>query len=268
MSKRHIQGDSGGLFQVRSYVVLMITTNKTGMLFWVMLVWATSVVSDGLTGSCSYPTMGWWANLTACNNNPTYSYSPNDNNCHTFPINCQATCTNDQRMRLTSPSSPTGISCQASGGGATVPPLWSDEHHVCQLPNPGGGCGSGSVCIAKQGCVRQTGPQTCPSGWTQAVHTYQSAVDTRDCSNCTCASVSFCTGAKFTVYDDDNCAGGTNPNLDVAGSNCVSVQNLLDEWTGSYRAFAGTLGGSCQPMGGGQPTGSVTPSGAVTLCCR
>ncbi len=53
MSKRHIQGDSGGLFQVRSYVVLMITTNKTGMLFWVMLVWATSVVSDGLTGSCS-----------------------------------------------------------------------------------------------------------------------------------------------------------------------------------------------------------------------
>jgi hypothetical protein len=221
------------------------------------------------TGTCSYPSLGLWGNSNDCNGGQTYTYTPNDGNCHTFPVNCGNTCSFDQRASITTPSSPVNPpSCPASGGAATIGDMWNNEHHACQLPSAGGGCNANEVCVPKQSCVRQAAALACPLDWSKALATFSSATDTRDCSMCTCDETPVsCSGGEFVVSDDNACMGGTNPDVTISGNSCVSLQNLLDQSSGSYRAVAGTLMGNCTPQGG-QPTGSVTPSGPVTFCCR
>ncbi|MBW2458434.1 MAG: hypothetical protein JRI68_28300, partial [Deltaproteobacteria bacterium] len=150
----------------------------------------------GSSGTCSYPQMGLWLNTNSCAGTQDYTLNPQDGNCHGFPTDCGQFCSNDQRVRLTHQGFSSGGSCTAGGGTPTVPPLWTDEHHLCPLPPAGAGCGSGSVCVPKQSCVHQKGSLACPNDWPNDVSAYGNATDTRGCTNCFCAQLLGCPGAK------------------------------------------------------------------------
>jgi hypothetical protein len=225
-------------------------------------------------GSCSYPTMSRWKNQATCTGYADDLFAPGNGNCYQFPTDCGATCSNDQRLQLVSQSTLTATpSCSPSGGATTLPDLWTDEHHLCpRSASGGGGCPSGQACVSTGtsfggACVRRDGSHGCPTEFPNALTAYAGASDDRGCSACGCNAASVtCTGGSFTISDDTACQGGTNPDISVSGTTCVSARNHLDEYGGSYRAVAGTLTGSCTVQGG-QPTGSVTPSAPITLCC-
>ena len=225
-------------------------------------------------GGCSFPEMGLWTNSNDCNGGADYSLAPGDGNCHAFPIDCGQTCSNDQRVRITAQSAVTGNpSCPPSGGTPTLPPLWTNEHHVCDMPaTGGGGCQMGQACVSMGtsfggACVQQAGAQTCPGEFPKPLTAYDNATDNRACSSCSCnANGLSCTNGNVVVSDDGACMGGTNADITISGNTCTSVRDHMDENAASYRAVAGTLSGTCNTQGG-QPTGSVTPSGEVTFCC-
>lgn len=228
--------------------------------------------------TCSFPTLGSWVNSGSCSTTLDGTFNPGDANCYGFPdfYTCSGGCSNDQRVALLSDSQVTGTAtCTASGGAATLPEPWQNQHNLCALGPTGGGCGTGSVCVARASapfdqslCVFQDGDQPCPAAFPTKAETFSTTNDTRACSACTCgAADTQCSAGSFTVYDDPVCGnGGSNP-ITVSGSDCPSVQNHMDNNTASYRATAGTLSGTCPPSGGA-PTGTVTGDDAGTLCCQ
>jgi hypothetical protein len=234
----------------------------------------------GVTGaSCSLPTLAWWVNSSSCNGSPTNVFNPGDTSCHALPgsYTCFGGCANDARSSIGSPAALVGAaSCPPAGGAATIPPAWGFDDHVCPVAaQTGGGCDAGSVCIEKASapydgpaCISQPGDVKCPGEWPTRIDAYQSGTDSRGCDACSCdpAGVA-CAGDKFTVYDDNFCSMAGAAPVDLVGNSCPSMQNHVDNDSGSYRATAATLTGDCT-AGGGQPIGEIVPTGAVSFCCR
>jgi len=112
-------------------------------------------------------------------------------------------------------------SCAASGGTATAGPVsFAQLSRVCAATEgPGGGCGAGSVCVAKApsgshgACVFETTASTaqCPAGYSNAHTTMPSATsftDTRGCTSCACSGVAgaTCSGSA-ALYEAASCPG-------------------------------------------------------------
>ena len=222
-------------------------------------------------GGCSYPQLSCWFNTNSCNGMASAEYSPSDGGCKQLPDNntCSNSCNNPQVCAMSEDSKVIGSpSCVPSGGAPKIGPAWNGETAVCTGVT-GGGCNSGSVCVAtgqapfdSTACITRDGQQTCPDAYPITVYAHADGTDTRGCSDCDCDSSSLsCLGASITVYDNNTC-GGSQAIL----NGCTSVKDLIDNDSASYAATNGSLS-DCAP-GGGAPTGAVTPTDAITICCR
>jgi len=227
---------------------------------------------DVTDASCTYPALSCWFNTSNCTGGDNFAASPTDANCYQFGNSntCNGSCSNSQVCAVTQDSQVSGTpSCVASGGAATVGPMWSNENALCNHV-AGGGCDADSVCVPiapapfdSTACITRDGEQSCPLEYPVEIQAYASAIDTRDCSGCACdpSSVS-CTGASIVVYDSNSC-GGNQATI----AECTSVQSLIDNDAASFIATSGSLDGGCTPSGG-TPTGEVTPDEPVTICCE
>lgn len=162
-------------------------------------------------------------------------------------------------------------SCPPSTSDFSNKDTWSGWVQACQIQTVGGGCASGTVCVAKPSgtqslCIRQDGQQTCPAGW-KTVDAYTDGTDDRTCAACSCTANPTCTGGTYQVFDSNNCdPNGGNP-ITVDNNTCRNVSAQLDNNTWSVQKNPPTVGGSCTPQGG-EPKGSVQPKGPVTFCCK
>lgn len=181
----------------------------------------------------------------------------------------------------------TGVgTCTPSGGQLQATDMWARWLYVCGAPGTvGGGCVPGKSCAAPGGgaysgtvCIRKSGEQNCPPGWTTKMTGYQDGTDARGCTPCACkpdaASVACSTG-QYTFYDHGDCSACQAWQLlcqsreNVHSTACVDVSNIASgtSWGAQRTADPAPAGGTCTPSGGA-PTGSVQTTGAVTYCCR
>lgn len=145
---------------------------------------------------------------------------------------------------------------------------------VCRTTQePGGGCGSGEVCVPRGAgdyagyvCVEQVGEHACPPGWGTQIWAYTGANDSRGCTECGCGTpAASCAGAEYVFWDDPFCLISDEA---VSSETCKDLSGLTDYDAWSFeRSKQPFVVGSCAPSGG-SPTGSVYPTGALTFCCR
>lgn len=169
------------------------------------------------------------------------------------------------------------LAAEASGGSCApsatvvVPDLeWGGAARLCgaTAPPEKGSCAEGSVCasprttpFSARRCIAHVGAVACPAPWTSKSTYYESAIDTRSCTACTCdAPTGASCASTVTGYRGNVCeAKGAQK---VVGGACTSLGgvDLLDV------APAVPAGGACTPSGGA-PTGSVEPAAPLTVCC-
>jgi hypothetical protein len=148
---------------------------------------------------------------------------------------------------------------------------WAGWAQSCAIKTTGGGCATGTVCVAKPTatqslCVRQDGQQMCPAGW-NAVEGYVDGTDDRSCGACSCTANPTCTDGTYQVFDSNNCdPNGGNP-ITVDNNTCRNVSGQLDLFTWSVQKNPPTAAGSCAAQGGAAQ-GSMQPKGPVTFCCK
>lgn len=171
--------------------------------------------------------------------------------------------------------------CTPGGGAATVNPVtFGQLSRVCAATEgPGGGCGAGSVCVARPAtgfhgaCVSVVTDSTvsCPAGYLNAHVTMPdggSFSDTRGCSSCSCAGPTgaACSGSA-TLYASAGCAGTPAATL-PADTACHPVPSTVPLPLGSAVLNPGAVNqGSCAPDGG-QPIGAVKPRSQTVYCCQ
>jgi hypothetical protein len=195
----------------------------------------------------------------------TSMLSPGCNDLTGGPLSCQT---------VGAPAIDAAGSCAPSGGGINKDPrddvwqeTWDSEHRLCAADLPAGGCASGPGCATMEGpeslCIRRSGLiESCPSGFGDRILVYQSASDTRDCSECECGAPLglSCSGGGYTFYDSPLCDAAAAQIgascSDVSGSPSVKLTVPI----------VNTTGAQC-PSTGGLPAGSFDPEGPVTLCC-
>jgi hypothetical protein len=150
---------------------------------------------------------------------------------------------------------------------------WNTAGKGCGNAPPGGGCPGAEVCQPHPPgepfltglCVFKGGDNTCPAGPFSDRHVfYETAMDTRGCTSCSCSAPSGSTcDVSVTIYSDlTSC---TTP---VTTFNAGACGNLSGNPAviGRSAAVLPPSGGSCNASGG-QPTGSVTAILPTTFCC-
>jgi hypothetical protein len=165
-----------------------------------------------------------------------------------------------------------GGTCAPDAGSQVPAPAWMGDVRLCA---PSGstapsGCDAGEVCAPTTDlpfepstyCIARNGTWTCPAGFSALRTYYQSSVDTRACTPCTCGAPSgaTCTGGTCEASGSTSCQGGSFPlSVPQACANLGALQAALISGLTSN-------GGSCAPDGG-QPTGTFTPTTPTTICC-
>jgi hypothetical protein len=215
--------------------------------------------------SCGVPGVSFWAS-NGCGSSLGTVTPPAADVCQPVSVGVDASS-----MGADVPVQPG--TCPASGGAATIPEAsYEQEALLCEGAEEGAGCADPtSVCVRppvypfhQSICIVRNANHTCPSGpYTERTVVYQTLLDTRDCTVCSCSvptGVS-CTGTT-TLFSDGSCSSST-ATVPHDGSSCVSHPT-----TGSMRFTidSGPSGGSCT-TGGGAPTGSATGTDPLTVCC-
>jgi hypothetical protein len=163
-------------------------------------------------------------------------------------------------------TTPFGGGCQPRATQQVAPPTWGSSVRLCtgsSSAKPAAACAPNEVAApqtrapfeAGNHCIARPGNWACPSGYPNGRSYAQSAIDTRDCTACTCGAP---TGASCaaTTFTDDRCTSGAKP----AGA-CERTQSARSA------SFSGAAtGGVCAPEGG-TPTGTVVPAAPMTICC-
>jgi hypothetical protein len=157
--------------------------------------------------------------------------------------------------------------CLQGGVPATQALTWTTQQKFCETQPMGGGCPSGSVCVAKapKHCALAASPASCPGNYApEGGGTWYTGVsDARSCgSSCTCSNPTggSCGTSFIRAYiSTTNCTGSSD--TFVQGQNCG-----LDTPLRSAKVI---LQGETLPtcMVGNTMTGAATPTGAQTLCC-
>lgn len=168
------------------------------------------------------------------------------------------------------PSVPVGGACSPVFTEDLPKATFEFSGKLCEGAPFGGGCSPGKVCAPRPPepfepglCVYQQGSVACPSGsYAFPTAVYQSLVDNRGCSPCTC-------GEPHKI----SCIGSTTLHADLVCGNPV----LTVPHDGTCVGFAGTVsslvytqqgpdGGNCDPAGG-TPEGAAIPGPELTVCC-
>ncbi|MBW2456299.1 MAG: hypothetical protein JRI68_17400 [Deltaproteobacteria bacterium] len=170
------------------------------------------------------------------------------------------------------PVTPTGGSCSATGGSATVPPAsFSADALLCAGATLGAGCSGTEACTPPPGsafetgiCIFRNGNRTCDPPFSVKHIIYTGVNDWRGCSNCSCSSPSgvSCNSTTDLFEGTTNATCLNAPVTATHGGGCEPVTAA-----GSMRFLPGTAsGGSCSPSGG-NPSGSASEDGLTTVCC-
>jgi hypothetical protein len=229
----------------------------------------------------------------ACGTPPvTCSYSllcDNDSGCGSPTLiapSCGAIPGGDNFCRLD--AVPTPGPCAPSDTGGELPG-WGRVHHLCPELETSDSmeCAAGQLCadtVNARLCVMKEGEtDVCPAGFeTDLYVTYRSAMDTRQCSACTCgpAAGSTCGGVAFDLYSDaefdvcfigaqGGCLAGSSgcKKQTISTSTCASIAPLADPVYADQVGTSAPVPGTCQPSGG-VASGSFQPEDPVTVCCR
>jgi hypothetical protein len=210
--------------------------------------------------ACSIPAVEFYDNNNCSELEATLTVS--------MPMQCEPVSAGGINSVTGLPGTPSGGSCAASGGAATVEPaVFAAEARLCD-GGSGAGCGADAVCIATpeppyagQPCISSLGDLACPAGpYTEKQLVFAGIDDDRGCTSCTCGGPSgvACTGTT-TVYGQIGCPGGAT--MVPHDGSCVNT----DAKSMIY-APDPPSGGSC-PEQGGAPTGSAEPATPITICC-
>ena len=165
----------------------------------------------------------------------------------------------------------------ASGGTCTpqqtptiASPTWGKVGHICGHSPNSGGCSAAAWCAPPApanfagSCVTSPGDRACPTpGFTQKFVYFDSVIDTRACTDCTCGSPTGVTcGGTFSIFDQPGCTSTATSTFTMS-TTCYP----LKQTTQSIVASALTpVGGSCIPQPG-TGTGGVAPTNPRTVCC-
>lgn len=150
-----------------------------------------------------------------------------------------------------------------------IPPIaWEAQITTCGLTDAPMACEFNGICIPpppsgfeSTWCIWQQGDVGCPAGVfnTKSLF-FTGAEDTRDCSDCSCASPSStCEGAELMLFSSLDCAGDPSAVLDANGS-CLDV-------TAQSFAVDFPLADSCPVTTAPHPMGTAEPTGEFTFCC-
>jgi hypothetical protein len=153
-------------------------------------------------------------------------------------------------------------------------PGWGRIATSCQHNVVGGGCSAPTACVPKPGtefsrgvCILRAGVWggSCPSPYVNKYTYYQTLVDTRTCTDCSCGTP---VGAQCEgTVEVDNSPGCGSPEVMLSTLAC---SNDVTPNTTQYVRRQTTLvsSGTCA-VSGGVSTGSVEPdlSTAFTACC-
>ncbi|HVY49068.1 MAG TPA: hypothetical protein VHB21_24430 [Minicystis sp.] len=159
---------------------------------------------------------------------------------------------------------PKPASCTPSGGELKVP-TWSKELTLCAVAAGQDGCADGEACAPSDDpvCIVHDGiVDACPPGYGDPNPAYDTRVDTRACTGCTCDPDFTCPGGYEGYANDGN---GTN----VCNRAAVAIPPGICEEGLDFIQYvdappAGPL--SCTPKGG-VVSGAFTPGGPHTVCC-
>jgi len=176
-------------------------------------------------------------------------------------------------MGMTAPASvPGATSCNPAATKDIAPPTWGVSARACSsvFAATQVDCPSGSVCAPTSAppfrsglCVSTVGDVACPTTGYTVRHVYfESVVDTRDCSACTCGDVKGAScSATINVFSSTNLSCGSGDIMFLPPFTCDPAQQPAD-----FRLDISSTNGSCTPSTVA-PTGSASPSLAATFCC-
>lgn len=192
--------------------------------------------------------------------------------CQDVSTAASACGTNRPRLAIVEPAA-SGGACVASPQTPQVAPWsWASLVKGCFMTSTPAtvGCGAAEVCapppaapFAARVCVERPGDLVCPHGFSDRHVVYDSAVDTRSCTACSCGAPSgaTCAGAEIDVFSSNACSSSQQA---VTSTTCgATPHNVSSALLGQP---ATPTGGSCAASGGA-PAGAVAPSGATTICC-
>lgn len=236
---------------------------------------------SGLTGvTCSAPTEEYFSGASCSGLCGWSGPSSQWDRCMGWAFEKTDGCPAPTSVKL-GPSTPSGTpSCTPSVQAPNLPPAWIDRVRACHAPSSSLGCEGDFVCAPKgndaygQMCIFRIGEGdvACPSGpYSKKYVLYQSANDTRSCTDCQCGTASNvqCNTTLKTYSDSLGCM---TEDASIAAGTCGNFPTApLDPVEGKWVKAAKLTNqptGTC-PSSGGQPIGSVTPSGpAQTICCK
>lgn len=150
-----------------------------------------------------------------------------------------------------------------------IPPIdWEAQITTCSITDTPMSCEFNGVCIPPPPadfeatwCIYQQGDAGCPAGVFNTKELFfTGAEDSRECSDCSCASPqSTCDGAELMVFDTLDCAGDPVDTLDANGA----CQDVLGQ------SFAVSFPGaeSCPVTTAPHPMGTAQATGPFTFCC-
>lgn len=238
---------------------------------------------DVMGASCSPAQMTCWSGVTNCmvaiGNGTDWTPSLQNAACNK-PTNLLG-FTGTLSCLISTPGQVlTKGSCTPSASDFPNKETWQSQVSACDIPEAGGGCGNGQVCIPKavnptpteSVCIKQDGAsKACPAGYANVIDAFTDGTDTRGCSACACGDSNLNCAGGYTFNDLDNCAaGGNDQPIPVNSNQCKNVTALLENSvnsTWSVSTINPVANASC-PASGGQPTGSVNTQGPVTFCCK
>jgi hypothetical protein len=116
-------------------------------------------------------------------------------------------------------------------------------------------------------CIYQEGDHPCPSGYPKKRVFFESVIDPRECSECSCeAPEGGVCNAGITLFSTTDCQDLVSFSMaSSTGPACMGITPGID--LGGKRSDPGVYSpGSCKALGG-EPIGSAEPREPSTFCC-
>jgi hypothetical protein len=146
-------------------------------------------------------------------------------------------------------------------------PTWGTDVRACGGAQPlPEGCNGSDICTpvapgdAKM-CIQHAGDVACPDAFYAEKHVaFESFVDTRACSGCSCGAASSTCGGKVN-FTTNSCT------ILLASVNAGGCGDKDNGSIAGNATYIPSPSGTCPPAGG-QLSGSVNAQTPVTFCCH
>lgn len=147
---------------------------------------------------------------------------------------------------------------------------WKDVVQVCPAYGAatGGGCATGQFCVPRARvpyesymCVHAPGDVSCNGEYGRKLVAYDSAQDSRGCTQCGCNANIQCSGYLVKLDSGGTCNSGMGPSIAFdACTNTMAETRSVQLGMLSWQVVNTNIWG-------GQPTGGVSPMNQRSFCC-